>query len=622
MTEKIGFVEELNEGCSSYINYILTTLESELSEVSDVGYEKIVHSVAEKNLPSLNGIRVMDRTCENIFYSTFAFDSKSSTHNVYKRYSEIEGKTAEISSEKLRNFFSSKESSDGNVLFDRENSRMLVIYPCAVDSLKTDVVFVFYFGLNGLEQFFVNNSFVNHNDSFLMLSDSQTLQGGFVFGLKKTDEALEEKIFGWWKELETLKNSDDCNSIHLSTTNGKEYYAFSVLHKNSSNNLMVETTVFVESNLFNLPIKIFYELVAATFAALFLLFFIIFSLLGLRKKSSNQTKKNNQAKEKIYIKEARKLSSNDYLEELKSPEVQNYSEVLGTLEEIEDCNFQQEKIDSNMSLISELDKIEQNESEDLELMEEAESKWENTVEIEKETIKNQESGFIMEVMEMVSDIDSDDTLQNLPQDEPLLDIITPEPEQLAELEDVENPDDVEDLEEVEEAEELEELEDLEPADSNVSPLRPSLMNVIPPKPVYSKNSEKTFIGAESDDFATVNNVFAEDLCMGDEYVNVSTQSHETASNFVPSSLDFIPDTDLQELESLDECTENEKKDNSISKNPFFSMTTFGQSQEIISVLNADTIVETDGVYSIIEDVSYDNIVQDPDFKALVDSVLK
>ncbi len=35
----------------------------------------------------------------------------------------------------------------------------------------------------------------------------------------------------------------------------------------------------------------------------------------------------------------------------------------------------------------------------------------------------------------------------------------------------------------------------------------------------------------------------------------------------------------------------------------------------------DAIVEKDGVFSISEDLKYTNVIQDPDFKNLVDSIL-
>ena len=63
----------------------------------------------------------------------------------------------------------------------------------------------------------------------------------------------------------------------------------------------------------------------------------------------------------------------------------------------------------------------------------------------------------------------------------------------------------------------------------------------------------------------------------------------------------------------------------------FSMTSFGDNvaedvPELESALAIpkgpdDAIVEEDGVFSISENLEYTNVIQDPDFKELVDSIL-
>ena len=45
------------------------------------------------------------------------------------------------------------------------------------------------------------------------------------------------------------------------------------------------------------------------------------------------------------------------------------------------------------------------------------------------------------------------------------------------------------------------------------------------------------------------------------------------------------------------------------------------SQDMPELESANAIVEEDGVFSIAEDLEYTNVVQDPEFKELVDSIL-
>ena len=63
------------------------------------------------------------------------------------------------------------------------------------------------------------------------------------------------------------------------------------------------------------------------------------------------------------------------------------------------------------------------------------------------------------------------------------------------------------------------------------------------------------------------------------------------------------------------------------------MTTFGQNEQPVVELRGDsddntaqvtfnTIIERNGVYSIADNLSYSMVVQNADFKSLVDSVLQ
>ena len=71
----------------------------------------------------------------------------------------------------------------------------------------------------------------------------------------------------------------------------------------------------------------------------------------------------------------------------------------------------------------------------------------------------------------------------------------------------------------------------------------------------------------------------------------------------------------------------------IPEQPYFSMTTFGQNEQPVIELKGDfddnashttinTIIERNGVYSIADNLSYSMVVQNADFKSLVDSVLQ
>ena len=78
---------------------------------------------------------------------------------------------------------------------------------------------------------------------------------------------------------------------------------------------------------------------------------------------------------------------------------------------------------------------------------------------------------------------------------------------------------------------------------------------------------------------------------------------------------------LEEIEVLQEATLTDVKFTNQ-----FSMVSFGMNlgniEELQQIKEENTIVETEGVYSISDDLDYSKVSQNLDFKTLVDDVLK
>ncbi|MCR5766533.1 MAG: hypothetical protein K6G09_11235, partial [Treponema sp.] len=120
-------------------------------------------------------------------------------------------------------------------------------------------------------------------------------------------------------------------------------------------------------------------------------------------------------------------------------------------------------------------------------------------------------------LEIIEDLESVE--ENAVSTEDNIDLL----EELESTESAENSqiDEIEELEELEELEEIDDLEELESIDetdsSKIHDPYPELLSMLNKRPIYIATSNKTFISAETDDFATVDNIFAEDLCLGTEY---------------------------------------------------------------------------------------------------------
>ena len=304
----------------------------------------------------------------------------------------------------------------------------------------------------------------------------------------------------------------------------------------------------------------------------------------------------------------------DELEEVE--ELAEYAEELEEPEEIEEVEELAEDVED-------LDEVEEL-AEDVDEADEVEELTEDVDEAEEVEELAEDVEDLDEVEELAEEVEDLDEVEELAEDAEEID----EVEELTE--EVEETDDVEELtgeaEEVEEdADELEVFEEyVEPA-----PFNAFMANLAQTKKEYKPSNDTYFA---SDKFATVENLYAEELKLGnfDDVIN-KTKTSPLEIKFFPipaySKDEIIEETEIPEIsentdksESVEELTEEVS---SYLDEPDFSMIGFGDNyaQEIPELEAANAIVEEDGVYSIAENLEYTNVVQDPEFKELVDSIL-
>lgn len=294
-----------------------------------------------------------------------------------------------------------------------------------------------------------------------------------------------------------------------------------------------------------------------------------------------------------------------------------------------------------------------------ELMEKQEEQNYQVTEVIEELEAIEELPDVSNEIEDIEPLDEADAAENLSNDVEELEASIEELDEIDVLEDGDTVDDVEELDECEDLEEVAELEELNEEDSLHESAQlvddlyepTSNKNVIPHHKRYEYSND-TYTSGDLDVFPTVDNVFAEELCLGKEYTRRTFNTSNSSFGFVVKAPIFgkkndklINEDDLEELsdeittlESADDKID-EKKDIDTSKdseekildvvelnNPnTYTMTEFGVSAGTISDLsaaNVDAIVEKNGIYSISENLIYTDIIQDEAFKSLVDSVLK
>ena len=341
--------------------------------------------------------------------------------------------------------------------------------------------------------------------------------------------------------------------------------------------------------------------------------------------------------------EVEEIDEADEIEVL-AEEADDAEEVLDEVEEIEEAEEAEEAegADEVEELVEEADEAEQADDADEveELSEEAGE--EEVEELAEEVEPEAEEKSAEETEEAEEAEEAEEEVEDLDEEIDELD------EAVDELDE-----EVEELdEEVEELEGDEELEVLESAEDEIDAL---IKSMAPPPKNYIPSNETYFANEK---FATVENLYAEELKLGNyspyykkgaatidikiyplpvyESDEAGTEEPKAAENQPEEKIedDYIEDDIIDEplmqeaapVEEVEELPVEELTEEvpDYLPEPDFSMTSFGEnlSEDLPELQEEKVIVEQDdGVFSIVEDLKYTDIIQDADFKNLVDSVL-
>ena len=349
------------------------------------------------------------------------------------------------------------------------------------------------------------------------------------------------------------------------------------------------------------------------------------------------------------VEEVEEIEDAEEIEEVEAVEEVDEIEDVEALEDVEDVD-EIEEIEAVEEIdeadeIKDVDEIEEAEAvEDADGIEEAEEiedadEIEEVDEIPEEVLEERD---VIEPVEETKEIDEaepvEETVQEVSGEDDPVEIVEAASEEIEVIEENE-ADSVESLDEVEELEDIEiektdetvevdiseefgdlsEVGDLEELEDDGISLENSAITQTEPEYHYEE-SNRTFVSASSDDFASCDTIFAEDLCIGSHYTpdTKNTKNISQDFNFVVYIPDFTPDHDFDmELAAADELLPEEGK--------FFSMTGFAENELPVSELEEieenPAIVEKKGVYSISENIECSHLELNPEFKELVDSVL-
>lgn len=710
-----NFLSSINDNYNSWKNLesVRSFYEPNPSEVNVAG-RRIANERLFRLYTALSGIRLIDKNGKNVHYSSFDDTDilkQSGISKIYKNYPDICKDSDEILFE---NFEKLSDEINSRILFDDKKNRIIICEPFFYSGNIFSGYALFYFDFLNLQKELIEKEYLEKNYSLSLFSDNE-LSGGIADGILNSEkEKFKEPLLKIWKNKTKKTESqtvvpEKIFKLDLDENNED----FLVVLTNSCDSKINVSGVY-NSIFFEIPKDLQFVIYLCIFISLFLILFLIFSFKRDSMTVLNKKVKKLQLEimqdclekgEKIKLdgvfqklSERRNEISTEILKSLKIRSKKQSQEIENLLEknwdEIFDFFKSQNDLQNNQNFSNQNAVSSQNLSAEFlqeiksllqEVLQNTELKTISTAAPQLEKIEPVDE--IEEVKE-VEDIDEIEEVEELEEIEEVekeglspLEEVKNDSEAEEELEELENLEELTPLEEVEDANEglspldeaapETELEDLTPLEEltsleDLSPLEeipvkiPQIFNtefLLKNQPKYEYTpSDETYFASEN--FATVDNVFAEEICLGsgikikDEIIPIEFKCFELKKYFENPSekpsenqettelqIENQTEAELQNVTNQKETQspQSEELQNEIEELSeevpvqkeftYYSMTNFAENlTDETPILDAaeipeNAIIEEDGVFSISQIKDYEKMGQDKDFKSLVDSIL-
>lgn len=688
--DKTGYLN--SAAVSSYLSQ--NPAESETVERRNIT-EKLFY-----DYPALKGIRFIDKNGVNIHFSTY--DRQDVLKHVgikkfYKNYSDIAEEYNELDIKKI---FTEKTIPSKSLFFDETKNRIILVFP--VNWLENVYAgcFLFYFDVKTFTDELLNDGYVKFSENLQILSD-ENYNGGFVIGLPNEEtqtfaDAIKKSWAGSKKSTPIVSNKN-IESI-VTQKDGSSWVMM-----NSKNQKEYKVGFVIPNSYFELSTEIVYLIYFVIFTSLFLVIFLLFSLKRdsvyvlkrkIRKIQYGIIKEYLDNQEKIEWKNVAhqlKARNEEITKEIrkslgrkskfKSSEIEtilqkswtevidvisSYSpDALSSVSQNASVNNSEGTVANSSTSSVTIEQIKQ-------VMEELLKTTTLNVAASSVTqVVSQKKNQVDKFVEPVEELEDVEEIEELSDEVESLDEVEELCDELEEIEDVEEVDPAEALDEVEEIEELddevneldevEELDDVEELETleEVLSVEEFMDEPSGPAPFDSGSIDDIANDASAiqevfvctDEFATVDNLWCEELCIGSFEVNPEKKPQTLKvfkPNFAVSKKQVLaekvptaktnPNVNAQKklskdapkkitedvVETLEEYDSNTYSDVKFSNQ--FSMVSFGVNigsvQELQQIKDENTIVEKEGIFSISDNLDYSKCKPNAKFKNLVDDVLK
>ena len=671
--ENTRLLNKLSESCDVYISEILNQIENgENAWIKSPAVRSYYVQNPSENLvnerrqltetlfskiPALDGIRILDKNGRNVHYSSFDDTDvlkQTGITKVYKNYPDVQKDADEIEFDTLEKVFAQDKSQ---LLFDESRNRLIISMPYYwMDDVYSGQC-LFYFNMISIQKALTRRDVLAIGENLTLFSDDN-FKGGFVLNLPAGEKkTFREPVLKYWKKITKNNKNAQTPEKLLEMEDGSFWLVLS-----SANDSGIRVSGLYTSDTFELSKEIILLIYVSIFITILLLVFLIFSfkrdpLLVLKKRIKKILygiiKECIDSEDKLeWGQVAKKLKSrrNDFtLEILKSLKVnskkkkkeledfldQNWTEIFSIFDDKAAAQTTKESSTSAELTEASLEEIRR-------VLEEVlQNTKVNVASVESIAlpVKTKESDVVDDVEDVEEIEDAEEVLDDVEEIEDVEEVL----DDVEEIEDVEEVvDDVEGIEDAEEIDDVEEIEeaeevvdDAEEIDDVKSDMDEISLLLNQPACVYHPNDENYFC---SEKFATVDNIFAEEMVIGAEISKITAipNTEEIIKVYSLPELTEQPKEDLPkveepevdqaslELDEVEELTEEVPESNIHS---YYSMITFGDNlvvdtPELEAVTPAENaILEENGVFYIADNLDYKSVKQDKDFKALVDSVL-
>ena len=659
--ENTRLLNKLSESCDVYISEILNQIENgENAWVKSPAVRSYYVQNPSENLvnerrqltetlfskiPALDGIRILDKNGRNVHYSSFDDTDvlkQTGITKVYKNYPDVQKDADEIEFDTLEKVFAQDKSQ---LLFDESRNRLIISMPYYwMDDVYSGQC-LFYFNMISIQKALTRRDVLAIGENLTLFSDDN-FKGGFVLNLPAGEKkTFREPVLKYWKKITKNNKNAQTPEKLLEMEDGSFWLVLS-----SANDSGIRVSGLYTSDTFELSKEIILLIYVSIFITILLLVFLVFSfkrdpLLVLKKRIKKIQygiiKECIDSEDKLeWGQVAKKLKSrrNDFtLEILKSLKVnskkkkkeledflnQNWTEIFSIFDDKAAAQTTKENSTSAELTEASLEEIRR-------VLEEVlQNTKVNVASVESIAlpVKTKESDVVDDVEDIEEIEDAEEVLEDVEEIEDVEEVV----DDAEEIEDAEEV--LDDVEEIEEAEEV--VDDAEEIDDVKSDMDAISLLLNQPACVYHPNDENYFC---SEKFATVDNIFAEEMVIGAEISKITAipNTEEIIKVYSLPELTEQPKENLPkveepevdqaslELDEVEELTEEVPESNIHS---YYSMITFGDNlavdtPELEAVTPAENaILEENGVFYIADNLDYKSVKQDKDFKALVDSVL-